>query len=51
LRLGKTFRDPEGRVNPSNKEIEVDIFCQCPLIIGECTSYVKADEISKSNDL
>jgi len=48
LIMGKKFLDPNGTINPSNKEIEVDIFCESPLIISECTSFVDSNELNKN---
>ena len=47
IAIGKKFADPEGVVNPINKEVEVDIFCSSPLIVGECTTYLDSDELEK----
>ena len=35
--------DPNGEVNPTNKEVEIDLFCLKPLLIGECTTFLQAD--------
>ena len=43
----KVFEDPEGLINPGNKQFDVDIFCEKPLVIVECTSHVVADELKK----
>jgi hypothetical protein len=37
----RVIADPDGFVNPGNNEVEIDIFCENPLIIGECTTFVK----------
>ena len=34
-------------MNPQNKEIEIDIYCIDPLVIAECTSFLKENELEK----
>ena len=43
----KVFEDPEGLINPGSKQFDVDIFCENPLVIAECTSHLVADKIEK----
>ena len=33
--------DPNGEVNPVNKEVEIDLFCLKPLLIGDCIDLNK----------
>ena len=43
----KIFRDPLGKVNPQNFEVEVDLICENPLIVAECTIRLDDDNIDK----
>ena len=43
----KVFPDPNGIINPKNKEFEVDIFCESPLVIGEVTTSLLENEMEK----
>ena len=39
--------DPEGKVHPGSREIELDLLCLSPLIVGECTSFLAPHKLSK----
>ena len=40
VRTRVKFADPEGIVNPKNFEVEVDVYCETPLVIAECKTIV-----------
>ena len=48
---GKKFEDPNNIVNQKSKEFELDIYCENPLIIGECTTFLYSDEFDKVKKL
>jgi len=38
----RTFIDPHREAFPDSKEVEVDLFCEEPLLIGEVTAMVRS---------
>ena len=44
---GKKFPDPLGMVNPKNREVEVDLICEDPLIVAECTIHLADNNATK----
>ena len=45
--VNKKFPDPEGKVHPFNKEFELDLFSEGPLMIAEVTTFLKETELTK----
>lgn len=51
IETNKIFKDSGNTVNERTKVFEVDIYSEDPLLICECTTFLKADEISKVEKL
>ena len=51
LHNAKRFVDIDRIVNPNMAEFELDIFCDNPLLVAECTTYLTSNEFDKVNKL
>lgn len=45
--VNQKFNDPEGKIHPGTKEVEVDVFCLDPPVLVECTTFLRYDEYEK----
>lgn len=47
FRRSVIFPDPYGEVNTKNKEVEIDLFHESPLVIAEVTAYLPSHNVEK----